>query len=101
MDYSYEDIAGMIDHSLLPPALNEQELEAGCELAVEYGVASVCIMPYYLKRCAEILQEAVSLPARRLVFHTVGIPRHSSVLKQNGHWRTVARNWTWLSIFRV
>ena len=56
MDYTYEDIAKMIDHSLLNPTLTSEELEAGCELALEYDVASVCIMPYYLERCADILK---------------------------------------------
>ncbi len=55
MDYTYAQIAKMIDHSLLNPSLTEGELEAGCELALEYDVASVCVMPYYLKRCATIL----------------------------------------------
>lgn len=55
IDYAYEDIAGMIDHSLLNPALTAEQLEAGCRLAVEYRVASVCILPYYLRRCAELL----------------------------------------------
>lgn len=55
IDYTYEDIAGMIDHSLLNPALTTEQLEAGCRLAVEYRVASVCILPYYLRRCAELL----------------------------------------------
>ena len=53
--YTYEDIAKMIDHSLLNPTLTTQELEAGCALAVRYNVASVCIMPFYLTRCAELL----------------------------------------------
>lgn len=56
MDYTYQDIAKMIDHSLLNPALSDKELEAGCELALKYKVASVCIMPYYLKRCADTLK---------------------------------------------
>lgn len=56
MTYSYQDISKMIDHSLLNPALTVVELEAGCQLAVEYDVASVCILPYYMKRCAEILK---------------------------------------------
>lgn len=55
MNYIYEQIAGMIDHSLLNPVLTTAELEAGCRLAVDYQVASVCILPYYLKRCAELL----------------------------------------------
>lgn len=56
MSFTYEEIAKTIDHSLLPPALTDAQLEAGCRQAAEYGVASVCIMPYYLKRCAEILR---------------------------------------------
>ena len=55
MDYTYEDIAKMIDHSLLTPTLTGDDLEEGCKLALDYDVASVCIMPYYLKRCAAIL----------------------------------------------
>ena len=55
MSYTYEQIAKMIDHSLLNPALSEDELEAGCRLAVEYDVASVCILPYYLARCTGIV----------------------------------------------
>jgi len=53
--YSYEAIARMIDHSLLHPALTVQELEAGCRLALRYQVASVCILPYYAARCADVL----------------------------------------------
>ncbi len=56
MDYTYQDIAKMIDHSLLNPVMNQDELEAGCELALEYDAGSVCILPYYLWRCAEILK---------------------------------------------
>ena len=56
MDYTYRDIAKMIDHSLLNPTLTDRQLEQGCRLALEYDVASVCILPYYLTRCAEILK---------------------------------------------
>lgn len=52
---TYEDISKMIDHSLLNPALTTDELEQGCLIARQYDVASACVMPYYLKRCAEIL----------------------------------------------
>ncbi|MGD0261026.1 MAG: deoxyribose-phosphate aldolase [Verrucomicrobiota bacterium] len=56
MKYSYEQLAGMIDHSLLNPTLTDRELEDGCRLAAQYGVASVCIKPYYVKRAAELLK---------------------------------------------
>ena len=53
--FNYEAIAKLIDHSLLNPALTTRELEGGCSLALRYNVASVCILPYYLARCAELL----------------------------------------------
>ena len=58
MKYTYEQIAGMIDHSLLHPTMTDQDLEAGCRLAAKYGVASVCIKPYAVKRAAELLRDS-------------------------------------------
>lgn len=78
MDYTYSDIAKMIDHSLLNPVLTDRELEQGCRLAVEYDVASVCIMPYSLKRCAEILQGSTVQAST-----TIGFPHggHTTAVK--------------------
>ena len=56
MKYTYEELAKMIDHSLLHPTMTDQELEDGCRLAAKYGVASVCIKPYAVKRAAELLK---------------------------------------------
>jgi deoxyribose-phosphate aldolase len=56
MDYTYLDLAKMIDHSLLNPTLTVDDFEAGIRLALDYDTASVCILPYYLKRCAELLR---------------------------------------------
>jgi deoxyribose-phosphate aldolase len=56
MIFTYSDISKMIDHSLLNPTLTAAQLEAGCRLAVAYDTASVCILPYYLRRCSEILR---------------------------------------------
>jgi len=56
MDYTYSDIAKTIDHSLLNPTLSRDDLEAGCSVALAYDAASVCTMPFYLKRCAELLR---------------------------------------------
>lgn len=52
---SYESIAKRIDHSLLGPTLTGRELEAGCRLAADYQVASVCIKPYAVGLAAKIL----------------------------------------------
>jgi deoxyribose-phosphate aldolase len=53
--YSYREIAKMIDHSLLNPALTTKELDDGILLAVKYNVASVCILPYYLPNASKRL----------------------------------------------
>ena len=79
MDYRYEDISKMIDHSLLNPSLTSADLEQGCQLALAYDVASVCILPYYLKRCAEILAGSTVMPST-----TIGFPHggHTTAIKR-------------------
>jgi len=54
-DYTFRDIAQMFDHSLLQPNLTDAEMEAGLQVAREYGVASVCLKPYYVRRAADVL----------------------------------------------
>src|SRR5688500_13065240 len=78
MTYTYADIAKMIDHSLLMPTMTAAELEAGCQLAVAYEVASVCIMPYSLRRCADILRSSGVVPST-----TIGFPHggHATSIK--------------------
>jgi deoxyribose-phosphate aldolase len=56
MKYTYQEMAKMIDHSLLHPTLTDQALENGCRLAMEYGTASVCIKPYFVKRAVDLLK---------------------------------------------
>ena len=58
MKYTYEELAKMIDHSLLHPTMTDQDLEEGCRLAAKYHVASVCIKPYAVKQAAEWLQDS-------------------------------------------
>ncbi len=48
-------IARMIDYSLLPPALTDAQLRAGCEHARTLGVASVCIKPYAVTLARDLL----------------------------------------------
>jgi len=78
MTYSYEDIAKMIDHSLLHPTLTVDDLERGIQLALEYDVASVCIVPFYLRRCAEALRGS-----RVNAGTTIGFPHggHTTAIK--------------------
>lgn len=78
MDFTYEDVAKMIDHSLLNPTLTWTDLEKGCLIAREYQVASVCIMPFALKHCVEILAGSTVKPST-----TIGFPHggHKSEIK--------------------
>lgn len=79
MDEQYLKIAGMIDHSLLSPILTIPELEAGCQLALAYHVASVCIMPSYLKRCADILEHSNVEPSTTVGFPHGGHTTHAKL----------------------
>lgn len=49
------EIAKMIDHSLLHPTMTDQKMKEGCEIAVKYDVASVCIKPYSVREAKEWL----------------------------------------------
>lgn len=79
MNYSYTDISKMIDHSLLQPVMTVDVLESGIQLARAYDAASVCIMPYYLQRCAELLAGSTVKPST-----TIGFPHggHTTTIKE-------------------
>jgi deoxyribose-phosphate aldolase len=79
MDPTYAAVAKLIDHALLNPALTADDLEAGCRLALEYDVASVCILPYYLPRCAELLAGSTVKAST-----TIGFPHggHATAVKR-------------------
>ena len=87
MDYTYTDISKMIDHSLLNPTLNTRDLETGCRLALAYDVASVCIMPYYLKRCSAMLTGSTVQAST-----TIGFPHggHTTEIKKAEAERAIA-----------
>ncbi len=78
-NFSYQDVAKMIDHSLLNPTLSEQDLRSGIQLALAYDAASVCIMPYYLKTCAEMLAGSTVKAST-----TIGFPHggHTTAIKR-------------------
>ena len=49
------EVAKTIDHSLLRPELDDAFVEAGCRLAAEYDVASVCVRPVDVRRAVALL----------------------------------------------
>jgi deoxyribose-phosphate aldolase len=51
----YKALAKMIDHSLLHPTMTDKILVSGCELALLYDVATVCIKPYAIHLATKVL----------------------------------------------
>lgn len=66
---TYQEIAGMIDHSLLKPTLTDAEIEEGCKIADKYGVASVCVRPSDVRLAKKILKSS-----KVLVTTVIGFP---------------------------
>ena len=52
------ELAKMIDHSLLHPTMTDEDLLQGCEIAKQYNVASVCIKPYAIPLAMEALNDS-------------------------------------------
>jgi deoxyribose-phosphate aldolase len=50
------EIARLIDHSLLHPALTDKEILQGCEVARKYEVATVCVKPYSIPLVKPVLK---------------------------------------------
>ncbi len=78
MEMTYDHIARKIDHSLLQPTLTDAQLESGCRLALDYGVASVCIKPCAVPLALRLLKgSAVGVGT------TIGFPHggHSTAIK--------------------
>lgn len=48
----------MIDHTLLKPEATKLEIEQLCKEAIEYDFIAVCVNPYYVGYCKEILKES-------------------------------------------
>jgi deoxyribose-phosphate aldolase len=53
-----EELAKMIDHSVLQPTFTDADLEKQCEVARKFDVASVCVKPYAVKRAARLLRNS-------------------------------------------
>jgi len=68
-----QEIAKMIDHSLLHPTMDDQTLVEGIELARKHDVASVCIKPYAVKMASDMLKGSSVL-----VGTVIGFPQGNS-----------------------
>jgi deoxyribose-phosphate aldolase len=70
-----QELAKMIDHSLLHPTMTDAQLRAGCEIARKYGTVSVCIKPYAVRMAAELLKGSDVL-----VGTVIGFPHGNSAV---------------------
>ena len=52
------NIAGMIDHTLLKPDVQAEQINQLCEEAKEYKFASVCVNPTWVAHCHELLKDS-------------------------------------------
>lgn len=52
------NILGMIDHTILKPEATKDMVEILCKEAIEHKFAAVCVNPYYVKLCKEILKDS-------------------------------------------
>jgi deoxyribose-phosphate aldolase len=71
---TYEQLAKVIDHSLLRPELTEMDVIAGCKLAARYHTATVCVKPCHVKLAKEVLKDSDVL-----VSTVIGFPHGSNL----------------------
>lgn len=50
------DWASLIDHTLLKPEATENDIKKLCNEAIQFGFASVCVNPTWVKKAAEFLK---------------------------------------------
>lgn len=55
MEFSRQQVAALIDHTLLKPTATARDIKSLCDEAKEYGFYSVCINPCYVKIAGEYL----------------------------------------------
>ena len=73
-EFSYEEIASMIDHALLHPILSDQALRSGCAMAEAYETATVCVKPCDIEQAAKLLKDS---PTK--VCTVIGFPHGSNL----------------------
>ena len=65
------DWASLIDHTLLKPEASESDIRRLCEEAAQFGFASVCVNPAWVKRASEFLR-GTSVPVCTVIGFPLG-----------------------------
>ena len=56
-----KEILALVDHTLLSQGSTWNEIKEICDDAVQYGCASVCIPPSYVKKAKEYLKDKMKI----------------------------------------
>jgi len=76
-----KDIAKLIDHTLLKPDATYAQIDQLCDEAAEYGFASVCVNPLYVRRCADRLRGAEPLVCTVIGFPLGATPKEIKAME--------------------
>ena len=85
MSVTVAEMARAIEHTLLRPETNPQQIDVLCDEALRYGFVGVCVNPIYVRRAAErltltpTLEGRGSLEIRPIVVAAVGFPLGASL----------------------
>ncbi len=58
IEITIEQLAGMIDHTLLKPEATLSEIKVLCEEAMQHKFASICVNPSYVSVCFDIVKSS-------------------------------------------
>jgi deoxyribose-phosphate aldolase len=74
-----KSLMGLIDHSLLKPELTKADIEAGCDVAIEWETATICCRPADLQLVVSRLRKSLVGPTT-----VIGFPHgaHMSAIKE-------------------
>ncbi|WP_285726652.1 deoxyribose-phosphate aldolase [Psychromicrobium xiongbiense] len=77
-------LAGYIDHTLLKPEASEQDVLAVCAEAIQYGFASVCVNPVWVKTVHNALRDSPVLTCSVVGFPLGATPSDVKVYETRG-----------------
>ncbi len=67
-----QELANMIDHTLLKADATKEQVEKLCQEAKEYNFASVCVNPTWVKTCADLLKDSESVKVCTVIGFPLG-----------------------------
>lgn len=81
------DLAHLIDHTLLKPDATATDVDKLCDEAAKFNFASVCVNPYWVRRCADRLAKT-----RVKVACVVGFPFGATTSEAKAHEARLCRD---------